>query len=41
MVLLTLFVTLEKLIGARAGFLRLSALALLLAGAIEMTRSTV
>lgn len=41
MVLLTLFVMLERLIGTRAGFLRLSALALLLAGAIEMTRSIV
>jgi predicted metal-binding membrane protein len=41
MVLLTLFVTLEKLIGTRAVFLRLSALALLLAGAVEMTRSMV
>jgi predicted metal-binding membrane protein len=41
MVLLTLLVTLEKLIGTRAVFLRLSALALLLAGAVEMTRSMV
>jgi predicted metal-binding membrane protein len=41
MVLLTLFVTLEKLIGAHAMFLRLSALALLLAGAAEMSRSMI
>ena len=34
---LTLFVALEKLIGTRALFLRLSALALLGAAAIEMT----
>jgi predicted metal-binding membrane protein len=39
MVVLTLFVALEKLIGTRGAFLRLSALALLLAGAVEMTRS--
>jgi predicted metal-binding membrane protein len=39
MVVLTLFVALEKLIGTRAAFLRLSVLALLLAGAVEMTRS--
>lgn len=41
MVMLTLVVALEKLIGARAAFLRLSALALLLAGIFEMTRSMV
>jgi predicted metal-binding membrane protein len=41
MVVLTLVVALEKLIGARAAFLRLSALALLLAGIFEMTRSMV
>lgn len=41
MVLLTLFVTLEKLIGTRAMFLRLSALALLLAGVVEMSRTIV
>ena len=39
MVVLTLFVALEKLIGTRVVFLRLSALGLLLAGTIEMTRS--
>ena len=38
MVALTLFVALEKLIGTRVVFLRLSALGLLLAGAIEITR---
>jgi predicted metal-binding membrane protein len=41
MVVLTLFVALEKLIGTRGAFLRLSALALLLAGIVEMTRSMV
>jgi hypothetical protein len=39
MLVLTLFVALEKLIGTSAVFLRLSALALLLAGAAEMTTS--
>ena len=38
MVALTLFVALEKLIGTRVVLLRLSALGLLLAGAIEITR---
>jgi predicted metal-binding membrane protein len=39
MLVLTLFVALEKLIGTSAVFLRLSALALLLAGVVEMTTS--
>jgi hypothetical protein len=34
-------VTIEKLIGTRAVFLRLSAIALFLGGAVEMTRSMV